>query len=359
MKRTLQLLTMTFAALIVLDLCVGFTLSALKDRSRLTGLTNYFDLGRSVPTKIADWKETPDSGANLFDVAGVDDIIDRSKAGFSAEELSNAQVLRNYGMSFSNRLGEAAIQLQPDYTLDSHGGPAAPANHTYALFNADRNNRRAGDIVMFGILSSSVPYITSMSNRSWAFEQPAPFTYPVYNIVNGQLGTIQPQVVTVENELALSESKNLSDAWLRQLKNEDFFYSELAFAAPWLDRSPFAKLVRRALVLRDLEDRRREALSNKADEIHEVMMTMLGNYSEMAMADGQIPIVVLIQTCSPLDINLRDFLGKDLETKGIRYIATEDFVDPTDPTKFIGDGHYVKEADLIVAKEFWEVIGSR
>lgn len=358
MKRTLHLITMTLVALIVLDVCVAFTLTALKDRGRLGGLTNYFDLGRSVPTKLADWQKDPGQSANLFNVAWIDEILDRSKAGF-ASEPADRPVLRNYGMSFSNRLGQAAIGLNPSYSLDSHGGPAAPANHTYALFKADRKNRREGDVLMFGILSSSVPYITSMSNRSWAFEQPAPFTYPKYELVSDQLNAVQPQVFSVANEINLANSDSLAMAWKTQLSTEDFFYSDVAFAAPLLDASPFAKLVRRALVLRKLEDKKQQALSEEFYPIYDVMLAMISDFAQVAKADGQFPVVALIQSNGPNDVNLRDFLASDLEALGIPYIATEDFVDPKDPAKFIRDGHYVDSADMLFAEALWAVIGSK
>ena len=349
MKQMLKQVAMTLVALIALDICVALTLSTLKERGRLSGLTNYFDLGRSVPTKIADWQRNPDRGSNLFDVAWVDDILEHSSNGF-AKEAADAQVLRNYGMSFSNRIGEAAVKMRPDLALDSHGGPAAPANHTYHLFMADRKNRRAGDVVMFGVLASSVPYLFSMSNRSWAFEQPAPFTYPKYKLVNGQLVEISPRVFTVENEIALAESESLANAWATQLRHEDPFYSDFSFAAQWADLSPFAKLVRRALVLRDLEDKRAQMLSQNAQKSRMVLMEMLRQFSDLAIADGQIPVVALIQTRGANDVNLRDFLAADLEAEGIPYIATEDWVDPTDPSRFVSDGHYTRETDVIFAR---------
>ena len=349
MKRTLQLLIMTFAALVLLDVMVAFALKELKERGRVASLTNYFDLGRSVPTKIAEWRDNPTMPGNMLGVAWLDDIAQTSAEKFANNGEEQAPTIRNYGMSFSERVGRRVIGQDPRFRLDLHGGPAASANHSYAIFDADHQNRRAGDVVLFGVLSSSVPYLTTMSNRTWSFEQPSPFTYPKYELVNGTLAPIKPQVASQEDQEGLASSNALAQAWRAQLRQEDFFYSDLTFAAPWLDYSPFAKLVRRALVLRVLEDKRARVLSGEAYPIKAVLLEILKDVSEKAKADGQSPVIFLIQTGDRRDVNLRELLVQDLTDLGIPYVATEDFVDSSDPANFESDGHFSAEADEIFA----------
>lgn len=71
-------------------------------------------------------------------------------------------------------------------------------------------NRRKDDVAVLGILSSSVPALAALSNRTWMFEQPAPFTYPVFRPdAQGGLKRIDP---LVRSEADLREVSRFREA---------------------------------------------------------------------------------------------------------------------------------------------------
>ena len=203
MKRTATILCLTLGLLALLDFGVGQVLGWAERSGRLGSLVQYFEYGRSVPGKLARWQDRPGTPGNLMDVAWRPEMIARSAVEFEAEASTAQPVIRGYGMSFVNNILQSAATQDPGLILDLHSGPAAPPNFTYALFEEDRDNRRAGDVAVLGILSSSVPAMGALSNSTWMFEQPAPFTYPVYYPKENGLRRVEPLVSSQDSFHAL------------------------------------------------------------------------------------------------------------------------------------------------------------
>jgi hypothetical protein len=168
MRRQITILAAALAMVLALDLVLAAALSALGQGGPLTGLARYFDHGRSVPGKIAVWNAHPGDRGNLLAAAWLPEMMADSAERFAAD--APGRVARSYGMSFLNRMTDAAQAIDPALRVDAHAGPAAPPNFVYAAFLADRPNRRRGDVAVLGILSSSVAGMGSLSNRTWAFE---------------------------------------------------------------------------------------------------------------------------------------------------------------------------------------------
>jgi len=357
MKTTLKTIFLTLFTLIVLDVVVSAALDVSKSKGKLGALTHYFDLGLSVPSKIEVWAQTDNPHGNLFNVAWIDGIIETSVAKHSAEQAGIGPTIRSYGMSFSGNIVEKAVAIDDRYAFDLHGGPAAPANHTYTLFKDDRANRNSGDVVVFGILSSSVTKLAAMSNRTWVFEQPAPFTYPIYYPDGDSLMRIDPLIHSAEQELSLRSEAGLRRVWRDQLARHDQFYSRFLFEGALLDRSSFVRLVRRAISLRVLKQAERRVLQADTYPIHEVLRRMLTDFNATSKEDGLIPIVALIQTRDGSDIDLKAFLETDLHEIGVPFIATADHFDPRDTSGFISDGHYTNDVDLMFGQALLDKIG--
>lgn len=356
MKQTFGVLALTLLLLVVLDGLVAAGLAGARSLGRLNGLVQYFEYGRSVPGKLARWQETPGARGNLFDVAWRPDILAQSQAAFSAEPEDIGPVLRNYGMSFSHHIVQAAVAEDPGLRDDEHGGPAAPPNFTFALFEEDRANRRRGDIVVLGILSSSVPALAALSNRTWVFEQPAPFTYPVYRPEGaGDLRRIEPLVNSAGAERGLAGDPALAGAWRDQLRAQDAFYGPLTFGLPALDASPFLRLVRRSLAISHV-DKTKAAVLGGGYPHAEVLRRMVRLFAETAREDGQLPVVLLIQSRQATDMDLAAELVPELQAGQIPYLATADEVDPRDPAAFLPDGHYTPEANRRFGKALLDLI---
>lgn len=342
MRRQIRIILATLLCLILLDGLVAVTLATVAPKS----LERFFDYGRSVPGKLADWRAHPGQGANLQTAGWLPEEVAESAAAFAAEPDGIGPVMRVYGMSFVNHITEAAAKIAPEIPLDQLSGPGAPPNFTYAAFLDDRANRRPGDVVVLGILSSSLAPMASFSNSSWAFEQPAPFTYPIFRPDAAQgLTRLDPLMQSLEQYM----SGNIdAAAWDAQRQAEDALYSPVATALPVLDASPFARLVRRSLALDDIRRRERAVLRDPDDAPYPygvVLRRMVTEFATMARADGQVPVVVLVQGQDGGDPDLAALVRPTLEAGGIPYFATVDHQDPRDPNAFVPDGHYRKAVD--------------
>jgi hypothetical protein len=351
MRQQLKIIFLTILALLAMDAVVGAAIEA-----KGGGLARYFDYGRSVPGKLDNWVTRSGVEGNLFDVAWREEMMAQSAEEFAAEDPGQP-VVRGYGMSFANQIIRAAQVLDPDLEVDLHAGPAASPNFTYAVFNEDRANRRPGDVAVLGVLSSSVAAMASMSNRTWNFEQPAPFTYPIYWPDADGLRAVEPLVNRAAAERAAMTDPALSAAWQAQMVKEDLFYSPYAFAAPWLDRSPFARQVRRALAVGDIRKRAAAILAKDGPYPYaEVLRRMIHDFVATARADGQTPVVFLIQGRYLGDPDLLAIAGPTLAALKAPYLATAELVDPQIPTNFELDGHYNAAANLIFAKAFADIM---
>lgn len=374
MRRTGMMLGLVLILLAGLDGVVALGLGWAESSGRLGSLVRYFDYGRSVPGKLARWEAAPDRPGNLYDVAWRDAALARSAQEFAAETAAggagggsgsgsgdgpgDGPVIRSYGMSFVDNIIAQALALRPDLSWDGMAGPAAPPNFTYALFEDDRANRRAGDVVVLGILSSAVPAMAALSNRTWAFEQPAPFTYPIYRPEGAAgLRRVDPLVVSAAAQRALSGDAAARAQWQAQLRREDLFHGPRAFAWPWLDVSPFARLLRRSLATAHVARVNRRILREGAYPHAETLRRMIAEFAATARADGQIPLVMLVQTRDPRDADLLAIAGPLLAREGIAYLATAELFDPSDPMGFLADGHYTPAVDRIFARAFLNRLG--
>jgi hypothetical protein len=338
----------TTVFLLLLDLTAGAVLTLAQAQGRLGSLVRYFDYGRSVPGKLAAWEASPETPGNLYEVAWPAPQLVPTEA--------EGPVVHAYGMSFVNRILGAAQTMSPELSVDLHAGPGAPPNFTYSLFKADRAHRRAGDVVVLGILSSSLTGMASFSNRAWVFEQPAPFTYPIYLPAGPAPGLqkIDPLVQSAEVQRTLGAEPELRADWDAQLRAEDGNWHPATYALPALDASPLARLVRRALASSALETRKAQVL-NGGFPIEEVLQRMVVDFARTARADGQTPVVFLIQSRDPRDPNLQEMLRPVLKAHDIAVLDSTTVVSPDNPTHFLPDGHYQPEADKRLAQHLLEM----
>ncbi|MFT6103597.1 MAG: hypothetical protein ACJA1E_000009 [Paracoccaceae bacterium] len=354
MRQTLSIFGIIVVFLALMDMSVSGALHIAEKQGRLTSLVRYFDYGRSIPGKLAQWEANPEMEANLYDVGWRDTSAANSAVGFAAEPADIGPVVRGYGMSFVNRILQQAIDIDPSRIIDLHAGPGAPPNFTYALFEGDRANRRDGDIAVLGVLSSSLAAMEALSNQTWVFEQPAPFTYPIYKVDGAALSRIEPVIKSAAEHRAMEQDSTLAKAWRTQLIAHDRFYSAKTFGAQWADASPFLRLVRRSLAKGHQDMVERDILDGRL--YAEVLPVMLTAFAETARADGQVPIVMLIQSRDPGDPDLLDLLGPVLDEHEIPMLATANYANPKDPTMFLGDGHYLPLIDRRFAQAFLALV---
>jgi hypothetical protein len=357
MRKTFTTLALTLILLAALDAGVAGLLAWAERNDRFRPLVEYFDYGLSVPGKHARWIADPDMPGNLHDVAWLEAGVALSAAEFGEAAPGTGPVIRSYGMSFVNNILEQARALDPSLILDIHAGPGAPPNYTYAFFLDDRQNRHPGDIAVLGVLSSSLPAMTALSNQTWVFEQPAPFTYPIFRSEGaGGLTRVDPVIRREAQHRALSADPGLARDWAGQLAAEDAFYGPVTHGLVWLDRSPFARLVRRASAIGHIERVEQRIFDGAAYPYPEVLARMIAEFARIARADGQVPVVMLVQSRDPRAPDLLEMTAPVLERHDIPYLATTEHADIRNPAVFRPDGHYIPEVDRRFGQAFLDLI---
>ena len=357
MKQTLKILLLTIFIFIAMDVLISFTLKIFERHNRLPGIVQYFEYGYSVPKKMENWEKNYSQWYDLtLENSLRDDALQTSQKEFLSENPDQGPVIRVYGMSFVDQIVDEAMEIRPktlfpNLKADKHSSAGAPPNYSFMIYNSDRENRNRGDIAILGILSSSVLAMNSMSNSAWSFEHPLPFTYPIYWPEEQGLRTIEPLIYSRRDVVSLSTDTSFRKKWYDQLRRHDAYFTSVAFAFPWMDVSPFVRLIRRWNVTSRFEKLSAKGIEKSAYPYKEVLNEFVVNFAETARSDGQIPIVFLIQA-RPTDVDLKNLLQAKLEDHNIRYFATIDHFNPTDPTGFVKDGHFKKHINAMLAENF-------
>jgi hypothetical protein len=344
--------------LIGFDVAVNFLYPHPTDpRQRPSGqLVTYFDYGRSIEGKIRRLIGPTDETSGPLASAGWIDGDDIAKQPDRAARRDGLLVTV-YGMSFSLQVGTAMAELDSRITLRLLGGPAAPANHSFAYYQRDRGGN--AQVVILGVLASSVMGLATNNGMTWRFEGPAPFTYPRFRSTPAGLKARWPSARTLEE---MREALGDPDSWdqlIAQIRADDDVYDPFLFTHNALDRSALIRLIRRAWSQRTLGQVRRRFYNSSgfvqdSDEI-KTLCAILAAFSDEVHKDGKLPIVLLIQ-----DPNYRDHLYQavksTIEEKAIPYVSTHTICPTTNPKHFLPDSHFTPEANQLIARAALEVI---
>ncbi len=305
-----------------------------------TTLGRYFEYGRSVEGKLALALAEERKKGSLLSAGWTDPELLKAVSWDRqpGTDLTGAV----YGQSFSMQATNAAVALDGKITLRGFGGPGAPPNHSYSGYLADTPYRKA-DVVVFGVLSSSVPDMGSMSGLIWQFESPAPFTFPRYHLAGAQLTEEQPLIRT-ENQFRDAFGKPAWHQFKQQLAKSDRGYDWFIFEKSPLDRSSIVRLVRRGWAAHhegyDQGVYDSHTGFNPQSEEVQVLRAMLVDLSRRTQARGERLVVLLLHTRGQSD-HLYRAIGPTLDAAKIDYISTHTIFSANDPTNFLPDGHYV------------------
>lgn len=332
--------------LAVADITVNWAFGAGASPGRAPDLQRYFEYGRSVEGKLArKIAGDPTRRGNTLSAGWIEpDLL----AKLPAHPQDGTDLLvAAYGQSFTlNAMAEAAA-IDKRITVRPFGGPGAPPSHSYAAYKADAPLRKA-PVVVFGVLSSSIGQMGSMSGLIWLFESPAPFTFPRYRASSGQLTEELP---VIRSEAEFREAfKNRSSAWQdfkTQLKGHDIGYDRFTFEETPVDSSSIVRLIRRGWVAH------RQAydagvyvpgvgFNPEAEQVKTLNALLLDLASQTRARDERL-IVLLLHTRGQGD-HLHAALGGRLKQERIDYVSTHDLFSADDPQNFLRDGHYVAAA---------------
>jgi len=339
----------TVAVLAVVDLAIGLVFRPLHDPLRMSSLQLYFDYGRSIEGKLRDEV----GAASAQDAV----IID---AGWIAENCNRASptspdkhAFDIYGMSFSNKIGERLVQLDPTLMENRFAGPSAPVNHSYACFLRRFDSKvNLAPIQILGVLASSIPRMLTLTGLTTSFEAIQPFTYPRYSLAaDGRLVAINPSISSPHE---LREALADPAKWHRfvnQLAIHDYFYDRFVFNADLLDDSVLGRMVRRAWGQRVQRERvaelRRDDFANV--DIGPVLRAMLIDFAKKARSVQARPIVILIEDRG-FSRALSTIAAPALAANHIEFISTSDIVSPEAADNFVADGHFTAAANDKVAR---------
>ena len=341
--RTLFLSLLTLA---VLDVTVGYVIAP---SYQLQGnrLERYFGYGFSIENKLKQTVGTGDADAHPLAMAGWNPTLPER---YAAQDPSCERRYTFYGMSFSHRVARALAEQDPCASVRMIGGPAAPLSHSYYEYQRFHDQDDA-EVVVLGVLASSLTKNLSTSHCNSAFEAPGVHMYPRHRVVDGELTATMPPAAT------LQEFRELLHTDVGQLKAfmaaNDKFYSPWIFGYPQLDRFVVVRMLRRAYgqsFQRKLVSRYRTAeggFTNR-DQLVDVSLAMLVSAAETARADS-VEFVVLLLNDQGFAKSLDRTFGHELTARGIRYLSSSSVVDARDVSNFLPDGHFQPELDRELA----------
>lgn len=316
-----------------------------------SSLGRYFEYGRSVEGKLARAMGTDPNKAGQILSAGW--ITPENLQKLPAQPQAQGDLLMAvYGQSFAMHAANAAATMDGHVTLRGVGGPAAPPSHAYAAYKADAPLRKA-DVVVLGLLSSSIVDMGSMSGLIWHFENPAPFTFPRYRLAGSQLTEELPLIRTeADFRQAFSQQTDLWRQFTAQLRNSDRGYDWFTFNKSKADSSSVVRLLRRGWVAHsDAYEKGvydpREGFNPEAEDV-KVLKVMLADLSRRTKERGERFVVLLMHTRGQSD-HLHATLESSLKASNIDYISTHTLFSANDPTNFLPDSHYVPAANRKLA----------
>lgn len=317
----------------------------------------YFDYGKSIEGKVR--RQLGTSKENSAPIAQAGWLDPQNWQTLPSKPNTKQDTLvAIYGMSFTNDVSKAMQQIEPRITMRRIDGPTAPPNHSFAAYSLDRENHDA-DVVIWGVLASSVQGMNAMTGMTWGAEVPAPFTFPKYYLEQGNLKGVWPFIDSLESLRLAKQDETKWQTFVTQLQNNDNFYNTFSFEQNILDNSAIARMIRRAWT--------QKFKSQKLSQIHSpegfddkwegiaVLNEMIKQFAKTAKADGKLPIILVINNVGYND-HLFTAIKPTLSKESIPYISTHDIVPATDMSNFISDGHFTPKANQKIAQEVIKLI---
>lgn len=350
--------------LIVMDLVINLLFPfPNRPNQNPSSVQRYFDYGRSIEGKLNRMIKTEANKSDSLLVAGwIDPESWRDQP--EVVEGDDDLLVAVYGMSFSNQAGEALAEYDGKITLRQIAGPSAPPNHSFAAYQADQGGKNA-DVVMIGILASSLKRMRSLSGMNWTYENPSPYTYPYYQVdQKGELVAIEPAIATAEEFMTAFQRQDQRWQHLTsQMKEYDYPFDSFVFEENLSDHSVLIRLIRRGWANRmrhqgekGLYDPQR-GFNGDAPEI-QALEVMLTEFTAMAREAEQIPVVLLIND-QGYDDHLYEVLVEYLKNLNVELVSTHTIAPPNDPRNFISDGHFTPEANQKIGAALQKVIRSK
>jgi hypothetical protein len=353
MKRALLFLW-TGICLVSVDAAItlyaGFP-GALDEMDDLNSVRRYFLYGTSAGRKIDAIMASSGATPLLMQDTGWIEEPDQTERAAIDPEIPKITI---YGMSFSQNVGNQLKEIEPDWDIRLLQGPGSTPNRTFAQFLSDRPEK--AQIVVFGILASTVPMLGTVSYRTWSREVPMPHLYPKFSLdeTGNNLVLTPPPASTLSEFRTLLQTEAGQESLRGFLATHDSFYDPFVDQRTILDYSTMIRLVRRAYGQRQKQEiigrfySPETGFTNHANQVT-VLRMMVREFIGQARADGQTPVVLLFNDRGYSD-HLFQALADLIEETGVPYISSHRFLRADEFDKFRPDGHFKPEYDRQIAE---------
>lgn len=328
----------------VFDLGSGqaFATSGTVTKKDIGSLYSYFEYGRSVESKV---RQMIGQGAEQHPLL---------TAGWLESQFSpivgTGKTMTVYGMSFAFNAAAAAQEFLDGYQVRSIGGPGAPLSHSYAALEQDPHWSDS-DVVVLGILASSLPRIHSLTHMTGSWEAPCPHTYPRYALEESTLRTLQPEIASLQQFLDALDQGEEWNAFVAQLREHDAYFDPFIFPSV-LDESVIVRLMRRGwgqahtLAI----DRSLHSSSGFREDLAELGRAILAAFIQQVRL-GNRPLVVVLFNDRGYSDHLHNALEATLIKEEVRYVSTHKIAPAEDLSNFVPDGHFTATVNREIGKQ--------
>jgi hypothetical protein len=262
-------------------------------------------------------------------------------------------------MSHTQCLWEAIQKTDMRYLVRGFMAAGATPNWSYSAYEFDRG-RHKSDVVVLGILTDSVPPITSTTGMTAFFDSSFPYTFPRYTVINGELQVEHPPFYDAKGYIDHFYNPSKWNAYRDWLAKNDKYYDPLLFQRSILDHSAFFRMLRRAYSEREKQKLSKsvytkEGFLEKSEEIV-ILRAIVKSFAESARKDNIIPIVYIVNNKGTGD-HLFRILKPVLEKYNIPYLSTHVICPPDDPHVYLAENsHFTPSKDLELAGEMIKII---
>ncbi len=305
------------------------------------------DRARTAPITLSGWYEP------LVATGSADQQVT------SSSSQPSKPVVTIYGGSHSVRLAQALGRVTDDLAWRSIGAPGATSNWSYGAFLRDRMDYTKSSAVVLTFNTNLLPSITSFSPAMWNYDAPSPYTADRFYLDRGKLKVLHPPYDSfAEYERTLSNPKAWSRAVEFFAKNDPLF-NAISFRSNVLEHSALIRLVRRAhnserfktneLAVLDRSNFRQDS------EAVQVGRAIIQAFAARARADGKVPIIFLVNDLGYSDVLFRA-LKPAMDSAGVAYVSSHQFVSSSDPSGYLPDGHFTDANDDRLAAELERIV---
>lgn len=340
---------------VALDLIISLATEQPKNGVQQGKLTEYFNYGLSIEKKL--FRRVSNDNTTAANIAKAGWF--KPKNNPDNKDDSTKKRIFIYGMSFSNHIGDILSKQDKSLDVRMFGGPGAPLNHSFAYYQHHRPHNK-GDVVILGILASSLPMTNTLTHITSNFEYPAAHFYPRYKLdANNKLFKKELHINSLSELRTIMNNKKQWYQVKQTLEANDPFYDDILFSQNMTDKSVFLRLLKRAWGQREkLKTLRRyhdKTGFKNTERLIEVSQAIVRTFSQNVRSDGAIPFVILFN-----DRGFGDHLYKVLEpvlvNNNVLHYSTHDEYPANKLSNFISDGHFTPAIDTSIAVKVMERI---